>query len=171
MTHKAEVRYGRRRGGPATPVQVVHDHLQEDQLSMPRVCASSIDSAMTVQGTNQCHSNYLSLCPVSAIDSQNPQIRKIIFFFSLGTPPNIWVFCLSLISYFSLISLNKTCFCFTYSQECLFHHWHEQMNSGATVPGTWVKHNRAKNCTIVLKTGRIRQEKTKQQKEILQQFH
>lgn len=125
------------------------------------MCASSIDSAMTVQRTNRCHSNCLSLCPVSAIDSQNPQIRKINFFFLLGTPPNTWVFCLSLISYFSLISLNKTCFCFAYLQECLFHHWHEQMNSGASVPGTWVKHNRAKNCTIVLKT---RQDKTRQDK-------
>lgn len=64
----------------------MRDRLQVDQLSMPRVCASSIDSAMTVQRTNQCHSNCLSLCPLSAIDSQNPQIRKINFFFSRWVP-------------------------------------------------------------------------------------
>ena len=136
----------------------MHDHLQEDQLSVCILHWLRHDSPENKSMSQQLPQPMPSFCHWQP---KPPDKEDQFFFFSLGTPTNTWVFCLSLISYFSLISLNKTCFCFAYLQECLFHHWHEQMNSGASVPGTWVKHNRAKNCTIVLKT---RQDKTRQDK-------
>lgn len=134
MTHK--VRYRQRPGGLGT--LAVLGHLQVGQLNIHRMCASSLAQPITVQSTSQCDSNRLSRCLVSAIAKTPRQGSSMLFiFFSLlGTyPPNTWVLLFSLISQFSLISLNKVCFCFACSQEylCLYH-WHEQMNSGATVP-------------------------------------